>query len=417
MRRLIMLLLFLFYASCQTDTDKNTFLQVLLQEHPDKFAHILANKDRYEIQIIYTQINRDENNKPFFSTHYFNVDSNRYFYPASTVKLPMILLALEKVNTLQASGIDKFTTILHDSVYHGQLTVTEDTTSETGLPSLAHYTKKILVVSDNDAYNRLYEFVGQKEANRRMHKLGYDDVRLLHRLERPLTQDENRHTEAIRFIKDDEVIFKQPMLVNDNPIVVKEEIRKGKGFIRNDSIITQPFDFTYKNFFPLTAQHKLLKSLVFPEAVSKRERFDITEDDRYFVLKYMSQLPSETEFPAYYKDTTYHDAYCKFLMYGAERTKIPSTIRIFNKIGDAYGYLVDNAYIVDFENGIEFMLSAVINSNTDSIYNDGKYEYEKLGYPFMKELGQLIYHSELKRERKHKPDLSAFVFRYDLPRQ
>ena len=100
-------------------------------------------------------------------------------------------------------------------------------------------------------------------------------------------------------------------------------------------------------------------------------------------------------------------------MFGDDKTKIPAGIRIFNKVGDAYGYLVDNAYIIDFDNGVEFMLSAVINTNTDGIYNDSKYEYKTLGYPFMKNLGQLIYDFELKRKKEHKPDLSVFRMRYD----
>ena len=59
------------------------------------------------------------------------------------------------------------------------------------------------------------------------------------------------------------------------------------------------------------------------------------------------------------------------------------------------------------------MLSAVINTNTDAIYNDGKYEYKTIGYPFMKELGQMIYKHELKRNRKFRPDLSDYVMVYD----
>jgi hypothetical protein len=127
----------------------------------------------------------------------------------------------------------------------------------------------------------------------------------------------------------------------------------------------------------------------------------------------MSQLPTETLVPPYKNDTSMVDAYCKFLMFGNDREPIPKNIRIFNKVGDAYGYLIDNAYIVDFENGVEFMLSAVIHSNTDGIYNDGKYEYKTIGYPFMKNIGQVVYRYELKRKRNRKPDLSEFVLKYD----
>ena len=87
-------------------------------------------------------------------------------------------------------------------------------------------------------------------------------------------------------------------------------------------------------------------------------------------------------------------------------------IRIFNKVGDAYGFLTDVAYVVDFKNNIEFMLSATIYCNSDDIYNDDKYEYDSIGFPFMKNLGKIIYDYELTRARKNPPDLSTFKMEY-----
>ncbi|MFN8888939.1 MAG: serine hydrolase, partial [Cyclobacteriaceae bacterium] len=340
---------------------------------------------------------------------YYQVDSTHYFYPASTVKLPQVLLALEKLNELRAMGysIDKYSPIYHDSLYEGQLSVEIDTTAQDSIPTIANYAKKIMVVSDNDAFNRLYEFVGQKATNEKMRAKGYN-IRFLHRLERPLTPDQNRHTEAVRFVRNQTVLYQQPMLVNTDSIRAPRKVFKGKGFIRKDSLIQRPFDFTYKNSYPLQEQQEILKAILFPEAIDAKRRFNLTAEDRHFVMQYMSQWPRETQEPPYHQDTTLYDAYCKFLLYGDDPTPIPSNIRIFNKVGDAYGYLIDNAYIVDFENGVEFMLSAVINTNTDGIYNDGKYEYKTIGYPFMKNLGQVIYDYERKRKRKHKPNLSEF---------
>ena len=100
-------------------------------------------------------------------------------------------------------------------------------------------------------------------------------------------------------------------------------------------------------------------------------------------------------------------------MYGTDKGSKPKHIRIFNKEGDAYGFLTDVAYIVDFEKNIEFMLSASIYCNRDGILNDNKYDYDTLGYPFMKHLGEIIYNYELNRERKHAPDLSVFRMQYD----
>ncbi len=386
MKKLLVYATFACFSCTEPIFQDETLVENLMKGEPQNFEKILKSKELLEVQIIYTQLDRDENNVLSFRSFYFHVDTTRYFYPASTVKFPMCLLALEKINQLSIEGLDKYTPIFHDSIYAGQFPVKQDTTSEKGLPSVAHYVKKVLVVSDNDAYNRLYEFMGQKAANNILHDKGYY-VRFLHRLERALSPDQNRHTEAVRFIKDGINIYQQPMLVNEDSIVPPWLLLKGRGYFKNDSILVhEPFDFTYKNFFSLKDQQQMLKTVLFPESVDPAKRFNLINEDYQFVYQYMSQLPTETIYPAYSKDSSYHDAYCKFFMYGAGKERIPDHIRIFNKVGDAYGYLIDNAYIVDFKNDIEFMLSAVINVNTDEIYNDGKYEYETIGYPFFKNL-------------------------------
>jgi Beta-lactamase enzyme family len=407
----LLLCVFLILTACRVPLkENNQFLENLMKRDLKKFRPILSN-DSLEVQIIYTQINRDSINRPNFRSFGFHVDSTHYFYPASTVKLPQVLLALEKLSELKISGLDKNTPIFHDSLYAGQISVRADFSAKDSLPTIAHYTKKILVVSDNDAFNRLYEFVGQKTTNEMLKRKGYN-MRILHRLERPLTPDQNRHTERIRFKNNDTIIFIQPMLVNEDSIQSNRYVRKGRGYLRSNILVNEPFDFTYKNFYPLQEQQEILKAVLFPNFIDAKRRFNFTEEDRKFVMQYMSQLPTETFSPPYKNDASLYDAYCKFLMYGEDKKPIPENIRIFNKVGDAYGFLIDNAYIVDFKNGVEFMLSAVINTNADGIYNDGKYEYKAIGYPFMKNLGQAVYKYESKRKKKFKPNLTEFVFNY-----
>ena len=107
-------------------------------------------------------------------------------------------------------------------------------------------------------------------------------------------------------------------------------------------------------------------------------------------------FPSETIHPSY---DSLPDAYVKFLLYGSQKEPLPKNIRIFNKVGDAYGQLVDVAYITDFDKNIEFFLSATIYCNSNGIINDDTYDYDTIGLPFMKNLGQVIYDYELKRKR------------------
>ena len=166
-------------------------------------------------------------------------------------------------------------------------------------------------------------------------------------------------------------------------------------------------DFTTHNNAPLEDLQQLLQSVLFPASVPAHQRFDLTENDYRFLYEYMCKLPTESDYPKY--DTTeYFDSYTKFFMFKSGKTPIPAYIKVFNKTGWSYGFLTDIAYIVDFKNKVEFMLSGTIYVNRDGILNDDKYEYEELGYPFFKEAGNIIYQHELKRKRKFVPDLENF---------
>ncbi|MCF2516411.1 serine hydrolase [Dyadobacter sp. CY351] len=387
----------------------DNFIEKLLKKHPERFAELLKDPDKYQIQILYTKIDRNRKNEPHFTTHRYQVDNSKYFYPASTVKLPAVALAFEKLNKL---GIDKDTPMLTGAERPEQIAVKSDSTSENKLPSVAHYAKKILLVSDNDAFNRLYEFIGQEEFNDSLHKKGFTNVRITHRLDSPIGPENNRYTNPIRFEKDGKVVFEQPAKYAAKELKSPTPILIGKGYMKDNVLVNEPFDFSAKNYFALEDQHRLLKTLFFPEQVPASQRFNLTPDDYRFMYQYMSQFPVETSFPEHYTDD-YYDGYAKFLLFGATKTRLPRHIRLFNKVGDAYGFLLDNAYIADFEKGIEFMLTAVIYCNEDQVFNDDKYDYDTVGFPFMTNLGKTIFEYEVNRKRANRPDLSRFEVEYD----
>lgn len=407
-------------AEATTGTFKNdttrtdAFLEDLLKQYPQYFDSVLKNRDAYNVQIIYTQIDRGANGLAALKHFYFNVNREHYFYPASTVKFPVTMLALQRLNELKAAGIDKNTTMLTDAAYSGQTAVYNDPATPDGKPGIAQYIKKILMVSDNDAYNRLYEFLGPQYINSQLQQKGYKDVQLLHRLQITLSDDENRHTNPVQFLNaTNGVVYQQPMQFDTTHYAERNDVL-GNGYYRNDSLIESPMDFSSKNRIALEDLHDILVSLVFPYKLPAAQRFNLADEDRNFLLKYMSQLPTESLYPPYGDDTAhYYPAYCKFFLYGAQKGDLPPNIRIFNKVGEAYGQLVDVAYIVDFDKKIEFFLSAAITCNTDGILNDDKYDYETLGYPFLKQLGQVIYDYEVKRPKKIEPDLSGVKFVYD----
>jgi len=267
----------------------NLFLEKHLASYPQYFDSLLKNNDQYGIQIIYTRIDRKGNNKPKFTDHYFNVDGPGYFYPASAVKLPTALLALQKLNELNIEGLDKSTSMITETAYSGQNEVYNDPFSADGRPTVAKWVKKILLVSDNDAFNRLYEFLGQEYINNNLHKMGYDDAEIIHRLSIFLSEDENRHGNPVNFYSfvtaadtTAQIIYSKP-LDNSQMIYAARNDRKGKGYYSGDKLINEPFNFSKKNRLGLTDLHFILRSVFFPTSVKKKQRFNLTNEDYQFV--------------------------------------------------------------------------------------------------------------------------------------
>ncbi len=406
---LLFILATLFVFSCSEK--KEAPFQSDLENYPT-LKKVLEDSSKYQVQILYTQIDRNEHVNPMMTTFQFNLDDERYFYPASTVKLPIAILALEWLEEQNIEGLTAETIMLTDSVRPTQFPALVDSTAESGLPSIAHYIKKILLVSDNDAFNRLYELLGQDYINQKLTEKGLSHTIINHRLSMPMSPEENRQFNPIRFVdKSGNIIHEVPARSTETVYSNSNQPKIGKAYFSGDSLVNEPLDFTYKNKFAISDFDGVVKRIVFPQAFLADERFEISEDHRNFILKYMSMLPGESDFPSYPQEE-YTDSYSKFFKFGTDDNPIPDQFRIFNKTGWAYGHLIDGSYFVDFENGIEFFVTAVIYTNENQTLNDDTYETEEIGLPFFAELGDYLYQIELKRKKQIPADLSGFKFEY-----
>lgn len=413
MYKLLLLCAILASPSLMAQPKTDTLLQNILSAgNSDIVTQVMQNSQAYRLQIIYTRIDRDKKNKPVFTNYYYHYDPNLYFNPASTVKMPLAFLSLEKLNKMKVKDVNKFTFMQFDSSYEKQTRLYRDSTSENQLPSIAHFIKKAFLISDNDAYNRMYQFVGQQTIHRSLKKKGYEGVRIPRQF-MGFTMEQNRHTNAIRFIDENgRLVYAQPPAYNKDSFDFSQVIKIGKAYMnRNDSVVNEPFDFTIHNSISLEDLRMILQSVMFPASVPKKQRFDLTGNDYEFLYRYLSQYPSETSYPKY-DDSVYYDSYVKFFFRDSTH-RMPEHVRVFNKVGWAYGFLTDVSYVADFNNKLEYMLAATLYVNEDEVLNDNKYEYTTVGWPFLNQLGRIIYQYELKRERRHKPDLSNFVIQYE----
>ena len=387
----------------------DSLLVALMKQNPNNYATLLADPGQYRIQILYTQINRDKNNIPHFKEYSYRLNPNEYFYPASTVKFPLSVLALEKLNDLKIIGLNKASTAIYDSVTARQETIYNNPYAIDGRQTIEQAIKEVLVVSDNNAANRLYEFLGQEYIHSQLANKGYPEVYIRNRLELGRTPVENRQTQSVQFYDaNNKLIYTQPAQNNTSKLPYYN-VLIGNGYLNGqDSLINAPLNFSEKNRISLSDLHHIMQSVIFPDQMPKKQRFNLSNEDRNFLLQWMHTTPTQSSYPTY-DSSEYYPAYAKFIMLGSEKGPIPSNIKIFSKAGDAYGFLLDNTYIIDTDAKVEFMLSAVIYVNADGILNDNTYDYRTIGLPFMKNLGNTIYNYELSRKRAFRPNFDNLL--------
>jgi hypothetical protein len=353
---------------------------------------VLRDRDR-EVQIIYTQIDRRIKGAGMLQQFTFQLAPKRWFFPASTIKLPMSLLACEMV--AKAGGNLDSAILLNKAPETGNW---ED--NEPLSESLRRSLRRTFTVSDNIPYNRFYELLGPDRIHARLKALGCPNTRAIARLgSRDINA--NRRTGSAQIIDADG----KPLLGIAPRVGVARSFPfgralKGQGFLGDDGVLNPgPHDFSFGNFMPLMDLHQMLVAFVLPSAVAPAQRWNIPNEWRKDILEEMGRFPRESLDPIY-PAPEYYDGYAKFFVLGDSKEPAPEGYRAYGKIGEAYGYLSDTSYLVDSKNGTECFLSAVIHCNPDGIYNDDKYDYEEVGLPLLAALGKSVLAYEAARKKQ-----------------
>ncbi|OJJ20034.1 hypothetical protein BKI52_16300 [marine bacterium AO1-C] len=409
-KRISVLLLIGILSVGQATQAQPNLIESLMKANPAWFGKVLRNPARYEVQILYTQINRDKNNKPIYKDFTYRVNPQAYFNPASAVKLPLSLLALEKMHQANLLGVDKYTRMGTQATYKCQKNVAGNKPNDPQYPCLARYVERMMLVSDNDAYSRVFEYLGSQYMQQRLAQRGYPNMRILRRFDDECDSVTNRHTNAVVFYNNQlEPIHYQPARYDPFPFRFPlGKVKQGRGYLKKGRLVRRPLDVTYSNYLSLSDLHQIMKSVMFPEAVPAPYRFDLSWQDYRFLQKALGSYPREGVMTSY-KPQKKYDTWKKYLFYGRKNIRPYPHIRIFNIVGWWAGYLVDSAYIVDYKNGVEFFLSALIYTNKNQVL-DYKFEYLTDGFPFLGRLGQTIYRYERRRKKPRLPNLSQFKY-------
>ena len=342
-------------------------IELALNSNNEKILKVKKNISSHDLQIKLSVINNNKGKKKFNDYNYQIVEKN-YFYPASTVKLPIAIFAMEKLNESPEINLDTPFKVENDSII---TTIRKEIIS-------------VFSISSNESNNRLFEFLGQDYINEKLKQKGMRKSKIFHRLS--IENSSDTKTKKLIFYPNDSLVVEFPNRNNKNLEKLNlNKLYKGIGHINNKGIlISKPMDFSRRNYLPINELNHLIKLVFFPEKFKNKNKLKLEENQIEFLKKCMSILPRN----AGYDREKYFDSYVKFFVYGDKKEINSDKIKIFNKVGIAYGYLTEGAYIKT--DNISIILSATIKVNNNHIYNDNVYEYDSIGIPFFAELGREI---------------------------
>ncbi len=384
-------ILLLFFCAYEVSGQKSNeeFYSTLLGK--DSIVDlVLKNRNKYRLQFIVTDIKRDKNGIEDFTT--FDFTTHEYFYPASLVKVPTAIAMLEILDSLHIS-YDSYIKMNQDFTCGNNdfvsLSMKHNIPISLGIEDM-------LSISDNRYYSLFFNVVTPKVLNYKLQQWqllstniysGFTGCPKGKELKTHsysiFSPDGNRQLSSPKSILDSsQYLYRMPY--TSDKLIGKYRIESGKK-------IAKPFDFNATIDYPLKDIHKTVLKLVFPDEVSENERFKISSHSRKFLLKCMGNYPREMTNDSYHNINRYPDNYFKYSIIG-NQSELASTgrYRIYSKIGIAYGFVTESAYIIDFENQKDFIVSVSIFVNEDEIMNDNVYEYSKIARPFIANFTRVI---------------------------
>ncbi len=304
----------------------------------------------------------------------FRVDAE-YFYPASAIKLCSAVAALEALGDLReskGSHLDVSATLVSES----------SAKRRGGGITVANLVLGALVMSDNEASNDLFDLAGHDGFHERMWRLGLSSVRMRHRLG-TTPGDDARATPRIELVTSGETVVvparEGRLALGKND---QNGVQVGESHFSRGRLVNEPMSFEEKNRISLADLQELLIAVMRPELRTSAPRLGAQE--RAVLVDALTGLPSARGARASV------DREHKPLRDGIERVVPRESLTLASKSGRAYGFLVENAYVLDARTGRSFFLAATVHANANGRLNDDFYEYGDLAFPLFAELGELV---------------------------
>ena len=372
------------------------FLIDLMKKTPKRFKAALdeAKAQEHRIQFLVSYVNETgadgkPGGLPTLERHGFRVDAE-YFYPASAVKTCAAVASMMRIAPMVGAGLH--TPLVFHPVLPGERKESVDATNiEGGKQTLGHIIRKMSLISSNEAFNRLYEFAGHQFLNESMWAAGLKDTKFIHRLSRRLPPEQNRKTPKIELKGRKRHVIPE----RHSPLDLKLEGLKGLD-IGDAHIIPgtrtkaeEPMSFARKNQQSLVDLQNMLIMIVRPDIDLGLPGFKLLKHHRRFLKKAMLQWPEDSSNPIT-PGKKYNPFRFKPVLPGLLKVAPKSRWHVYNKAGKAYGFRVENAYVVDRRTKRSVFITAAIYANPNKVVNDGKYAYNTLADPLIHALTRAV---------------------------
>lgn len=335
---------------------------------------VIKNSLKYHLQINFTRIDEQGENIKF-EDYSLNKDKY-YFHPASLIKLPLAVASLELLTKYQ----NQFNIGLNNPVQSSTCACdlnTDKYVNNKLNPTLDILFREMLIMSNNDAYNFFYNFVGTNYFNSRMKDLSLENVILRNRFSSSCTvQSADKHG-GIYFLKDTTGTKYKLNCSNDSNLTMNQSIYLGDLNSRN------------LNLASLYSIHKLMVQIFYPKAFNPNFNLLMsTENLNYFkntISSYPKSISDYVNLP-----NTYH----KYLIPSHLINNNDSSLKIYSKNGNAGGYISDVMFLKDDKSNIKYFLSVSMFNYQQKKYYRRRVYYTSPGIDFFRKLSKILYDYE-----------------------
>jgi hypothetical protein len=366
-------------------------LEVMLRADPDLSA-MLDEAVKRRVQIL-VAIPMEGSEPPRLRRIGFRVDAE-YFYPASAVKIAAAYGAAEKLDDLATDARGRGT---------GGATVVglktplvfvdgEGATRHVLKTTLMREMELALVSSDNNAFNRLFEFVGKNELAARLARIGLREARVVQHLgDVPEMVPPPPPAMELLLPGGRSILVAQRLGFEPPPAPSTDEASLGNAHVENGKKVARPMDFSWKNVIPLPELQDIMVAIARPDLYD-RDKLHLSNERRQDLITILGMVPSQLRSYARAPKAKQKglDLFHKPIHVSVMKALPKDRIKVLEKDGRAFGFSVENSYVSDETTHRSFFVAATIYANDDETLNDDQYDYESVGTPFLAKLGEVL---------------------------